>query len=226
MTQASGAESVRRMVVGGTMKKIGLTAVLILVLALVVPLSNVYGQQEEEEPEKVTIEDLERELNKTLKSVRNHYEDVQENLDEAGVGRDPDLDEAIKELEQEQQSTMETFEGLGSLLLKIHGRLKKESDEKSQTTLQDVEGEFSDALMAINEYIEQREEYWAGREVDSDTQLEEELRQLQEDQEFIEGIVEDLAAVLSDAWKEVIAEWGDALKAWEDMVRDMYGTEE
>ncbi len=210
------------------MRKFMLLRALATFLILVMPFSNVYSQQRSavEGKSNPTIKDLEKELDKTLKSVKFHFEDVQGHLDQTTVGRDPDLDKAIVELDQEQQSLLETFEGLGQLLLKIHGKLKKETDVKSETTLKDVENAFLEALTDINKYIAEREEYWEGREINSDAQLKEELKLLQEDQEFIEGIVEDLASALSDAWKEVMANWGDALKSWEDMVRDMYSGEE
>ena len=183
-----------------------------------------YGQQENGtgEASEVTTEDLEKELDLTLKSVKNHFEDVQKHLDEAGAGRDPALDEAIKELEKEQQSLMNTFERLGALLLKVHSKLKKQGDQQSTTTLKDLEEEFLDALMSINLYIEKREESATGNETSSETVVEDELRRLQEDEEFIEGIVEQLASALADAWKDVIFEWGDALKEWQELIKDMY----
>jgi hypothetical protein len=196
---------------------------LALSLVLTLPLSNVWGQPNTnaEGESSPSMEDLEKELNKTLKLTKTHFEDIQKHLDQAGVDRDPLLDEAIKELEKDNQSLMEIFEGLGSLLLKAHTKPGRDTGQEEGTPLADLELEFMDALEAMNEYIAEREKYWEGKEVDPDTMLEEELKQLQDEQEFIEGIIEQLAAALADSWKEVLAGWGDSLEEWEALVKDL-----
>jgi hypothetical protein len=204
--------------------KVRLLLILPFLLIFAGISASVCGQEEDNETSEVfevTTEDLEAELDLTLDSIRTHFEDVQKHLDEAGVERDPALDEAIKELGKEQQSLMDTFEGLGSLLLKVHSKLKKEGDQQSTTTIEDLEDEFLEALTSITSYIEEREESAEGNETGSETAIEDELKRLQEDEEFIEGVVEHLASALADAWQDVIFEWGDALKEWQSLVKDL-----
>jgi hypothetical protein len=200
----------------------GLLIVLSLSLVLNGSVFNAYSQ--EEEP---TEEDLERELNKTLKAIEGHFERIQEHLDAAGVERDPDLDKAIEELKKEQQSLTDRFEGLGTVLLDAHREKEKPIEGGSDTSFEDVEEEFFLAIEAIEAYIKEREEYWADREeVDPEIMLEEELQHLQAETERLEEMLAGLEAALADAWEDVTAGWGDVLKDWEDSVNDLIPEEE
>jgi hypothetical protein len=198
--------------------------ILISLILLFGFLPTAYGQDDDaSEP---TIEDLEKELDSALKLVKNHFDDVQDRLEEAGSDRDPTVDKAIRELEKEQQDLMATFEGLGSILLEAHTKPGEPCEPKSKTTFEDVEDEFRDAIKEMEKYIAEREAYWEQHESDPDTTLNEELKQLQSEQEFLEKLVAPLAEALKDSWDDVTAGWGDALQEWEDTVRSLAPSEE
>lgn len=182
-----------------------------------------YEQQleEAESNSDYTTEDLEVELDKTLKKVRDHFARIQDHLDYTGVGRDPVLDETIQELEKEQQSLLERLEGLGTILLNAHEK-KDGFEGQSETTFEDVEVEALDTLHEIDSYIEEREQYWEGREVDPETMLEEELKSLEEEQQRLEEMLGGLEASLEEAWQDVIGGWGESLEKWQALVEDLF----
>lgn len=209
------------------MKRRSLIIVLILMLALGTWSS--FARSEEIDPvegeSEPTLEDLEVEFKKTLDAIKRHFEKVQENLEQAGMDREPAVDQAIKELEKEQQSMLETLEGLGTILLEAHSP-KEPYEEQSTTTFEDVEDDFWKVINDLEAYIEEREKYWEAREADPDTMLEEELARLQQDQKSLEEIVAPLTVALEEAWKDVIGGWGDVLDEWQKFVEDLVPVEE
>jgi len=209
------------------MQKIAKRVVLNFTLAFFLAFGSMFCSEYEQQLEEAesnsdyTMEDLEAELDKTLKKVKDHFDRIQDHLDYAGVGRDPVLDEAIQELEKEQQSLLERLEGLGTILLNAHEK-KEGFEEQSETTFEDVEVEAFNALHEIDAYIEEREQYWEGREVDPETMLEEELRSLEEEQERLEEMLGGLEASLEEAWEDVIGGWGESLEEWQILVEDLF----
>ena len=187
--------------------------------------SAVQGRDEPLAAMEGTLQDLNAELKRTLDSVTNHYERIQTHLELTGVGREPELDELIGVLEKEQQSLYELFQGLGSLLLKMHAE-EPESRDQSTPPIEDLQDRFRDAIARMEQYISEREQYWEQNGADPVVMLEEELRTLYEQEAAFEAMLDSLIDSLGDSWKDVIADWGDALGSWKSQIKDLIPTEE
>jgi len=189
---------------------------------------NVCSQQSElpGEPNDASTQDLEGELEKTLKKIKIHYGRVQNSLEETDADRDPTLDAAINELEKDRNSMIERLEGLAQVLLNAGEEGERESEDPPDLNYEVIEAEFREVLDEMQAYIDERQQYWEGREIDGEQMLREELERLIEEQEILRGMVDGLAEELGEVWEEVKSGWSDKLKEWEDLIRDLFGGDE
>jgi hypothetical protein len=206
------------------LRKIILLLAVVLLLVLQGLSFSVHGQQEE--PPEPSADDLHEELEKTLEKVKTHYERVQDSLDKTGVDRDPTLDAGIKELEKDRNSTIERLEGLAQVLLESGDEEIRESEDPPDVDYAKIEEEFMKVLSEMQEYIDEREQYWEGVDIDSQEMLEEELAKLLEEQEVLKEMVDGLAAELDEVWEEVKSGWSDKLQEWQDLIGDLFPSDE
>jgi hypothetical protein len=210
------------------MKKIILLLAIAFSLALHGLSFSVYAQPEEPPAEETepSVDVLHEELEKTLKKVKTHYERVQDSLEKTGVGRDPTLEAGIKELEKDRNSTIERLEGLEQVLLEAGEEGERESEDPPDVDYEKIEEEFMKVLNEMQAYIEEREEYWADIDIDSQEMLEEELAKLMEEQEVLKEMVDSLAAEIDEVWEEVKSGWSDKLQEWQDLISDLFSGDE
>ncbi len=206
------------------MKKIILLSALAMILFLEGSVASVSGQESELPGDQTenSFAGLHEELELTLKKVKTHYERVQDSLVKSGVDRDPTLDAAITELEKDRDSTMERLEGLAQVLLDSGEDGTRESEDPPGIDYEALEKKFTELLEEMQAYIDIREQYWDGVEIDSEEKLKAELEKLIQEHEFLADMVSDLAAELDEVWEEVKSGWGDKFREWEELIRDLF----